>query len=85
MSATAVRGTRLHIVIFVSDLTGAAVQRADVLLAMPSSPDYSPIYEQAGLAGNVTAQLPNGTGGAGIGLLVAVNIASVSLITWAFG
>lgn len=40
-----------------------------------SSPDYQPIYEQAGLAGNVTAQLPNGTGGAGIGLLVAVGAA----------
>ena len=38
-----------------------------------SSPDYQPIYEQAALAGNITAQLPTGTGGAGIGLLVAVS------------
>lgn len=37
-----------------------------------SSPRYSEIYDIAGLAANVTAQLPTGTGGASIGLLIAI-------------
>ena len=37
-------------------------------------PSYSQIYEETGLAANVTAQLPGSTGGASLGLLVAVGI-----------
>lgn len=39
-----------------------------------SMPSYSQIYEETGLAANVTAQLPGSTGGASLGLLVAVRI-----------
>jgi hypothetical protein len=36
------------------------------------SPNFVQIYEVAGLAANVTAQLPTGTSGASIGILVAI-------------
>lgn len=43
-----------------------------MLLPHCSSPNYLEIYEVAGLAANVTAQLPTGTGGGSIGILISI-------------
>lgn len=59
-----------------------------------SSPNYLEIYELAGLAANVTAQLPSGTGGGSLGILISIIAYAFTAIafivaalprTWFFG
>ncbi|KAK9899338.1 hypothetical protein P389DRAFT_47334 [Cystobasidium minutum MCA 4210] len=78
-------------------VSGACLQRRSGVLVCTSStfsPNYLEIYELAGLAANVTAQLPSGTGGGSLGILISIIAYAFTAIafivaalprTWFFG
>lgn len=64
-------------------VSGGCLQRRSGVLVCTSSsfmPSYSQIYQETGLAANVTAQLPGSTGGASLGLLVAIITATSTIV-----